>query len=177
MRKLAALLAATPVVISPEARANGGLAPERLTEVRMASGSAANADVPLDALDWFVGDWHGEVFGLNVNHVVFTEVGGQLPGLVRLYNDEGIVLYELSSFFVEGGKLVYRNRLFDAGLNVSPSPTGDIMTRAVVGQGDDIVFFDGITFAKNGDNCAVVSFALPRDDREPQKHSVFFTQR
>ncbi|NRA31537.1 MAG: hypothetical protein HRU11_14905, partial [Parvularculaceae bacterium] len=69
----------------------------------MANSSSVSADVSLSALDWFVGDWHGEVFGLNVNHVVFSQVGGQLPGLVRLYNDEGIVLYELSSFFVEDG--------------------------------------------------------------------------
>ncbi|NRA31138.1 MAG: hypothetical protein HRU11_12860, partial [Parvularculaceae bacterium] len=75
------------------------------------------------------------------------------------------------------GKLVYRNRLFDAGLNVSPGPTGDMMTRAVVGQGDNIVFFDGITFAKNADDCAVVSFVLPSDNGEPQKHSVFFTKQ
>ena len=148
-----------------------------LTEIRVATPGDPASGVVLDDLDWFVGDWIGEVFGLTVNHVVFDQKADQLPGLVRLYNDEGLVLYELSTFLSVDGEMAYRNRLFDPELNVSQGPTGDMQTRMAVGKEGGIVFFDRITFAPNGDDCAVVSFLLPNDAGGLDKHSVFFTRR
>lgn len=149
---------------------------ERLTEVRFEVEGQDTPSVRLSELNWFVGAWRGSVFGLSVEHVVLDEVGEQLPGLVRLFNDETVVLYELSSFVVEEGVLIYRNRLFDAGLSVQQSATGDMMSREVIAAEDGIVFFDGITFAPNGTDCALVSFVLPNAEGVSEKHTVIYTR-
>jgi len=159
------------------AAADCSVAPDLLTEVRLSVDVGEQAVVTLADLQWFVGDWQGSVFGMSVQHLVLEPVSGQMPGLVRLYNDDGVQLYELSSFLLDRGELVYRNRLFDRDLKTSLGPTGEMMTRPALAVEDDVVFFDGITFARNGENCAVVSFILPNQEGRGQKNSVFFEKR
>ena len=128
-------------------------------------------------MTWFEGDWVGYAFGLTVNHVVLDEEAGQLPGIVRLYNDDGIAFYEFSAFLMLEGRLAYRNRLFTGGLDAMESAGGEMMTRFAVAAEEGAVFFDGITFARQNDDCMVVSFRLPSPDGPMDKQIIQFQRR
>ncbi|MEL7488977.1 MAG: DUF6265 family protein [Pseudomonadota bacterium] len=177
-RAASACIAAAVLVCAAGARAQEPCdASEALIpDVRFNNEAPAAERVSLNAMEWFEGVWEGRVFGMNVQHVVLNEAGGQMPGLVRLFDENGLALYELSSFLVVDGQLAYRNRLFDKGLAVQLGPSGDVMTRRALSVDDAAVYFDGITFASLGDDCAVVSFVLPDDQGSLEKHAVFYSR-
>lgn len=153
--------AASVLVLAGEALGACPVPDEALREIRFTAEAEETETVRLSDMGWFEGTWAGEVFGLQVEHVVLSATAGQMPGLVRLHDGDSVAFYELSSFLTEGGQLVYRNRLFTSDLWVQPNGPGQYMTRPAIAAEGSIVFFDGITFAANGPDCAVVSFALP----------------
>ncbi|MEM9838490.1 MAG: DUF6265 family protein [Pseudomonadota bacterium] len=148
-----------------------------MTDVRFSDDHSTAAPSSIELMAWFEGHWIGEVFGLKVEHIVLSASGDDMPGLVRLEGDEGAVIYELSSFLIEDGQLIYRNRLFDPALDVSPGPDGDVMSRSFIAAEEDTVFFDGITFARQNETCSVVSFILAAQDGNPEKHIVRYTRK
>jgi hypothetical protein len=130
----------------------------------------------LRAVDWFVGAWQGEVFGGAVEHIVLPERAGQVPGLVRLWNDSSLSAYELSSFLPVEGSLTYRNRHFGADL-VAWQDRADYVDRPLVAIEGETLYFDGITFAPDGADKAVVAFVLTAEDGSRQKHVVRYKRQ
>jgi len=143
-----------------------------LTEVKFSDGSAAPA-ASLEDIAWFEGLWRGEVFGDRVDHRVMAPEGTQMPGLVRLYADGDTFVYELSAFIEVGRTLTYRNRHFGADLRAFQAAE-DYVDRPLVDIRDGIAYFDGITFAPDGPDHAVVSFVLTADDGSQEKHVVHY---
>jgi len=144
-------------------------------EVRFKAEGEAPPQASLRAVDWFVGAWQGEVFGGSVEHIVLPERANQIPGLVRLWNGEGLSAYELSSFLPVDGSLTYRNRHFGADL-VAWQDRTDYVDRPLVAIEGDTLYFDGITFAPNGTDKAVVAFVLTAEDGTQRKHVVHYTR-
>lgn len=99
--------------------------------------------------------------------------GTQMPGLVRLYADGDTFVYELSAFIEVGRTLTYRNRHFGADLRAFQAAE-DYVDRPLVDIRDGIAYFDGITFAPDGPDHAVVSFVLTADDGSQEKHVVHY---
>jgi hypothetical protein len=149
--------------------------PEAHPEVRFrAEGKPAPA-ATLRALDWFVGSWRGHVFGGDVEHTVLPERAGQMPGLVRLWQDSTLSAYELSSFIPVDGSLTYRNRHFGGDL-VAWQDRGNYVDRPLVAIEGQTLYFDGITFAREGADRAVVAFVLKNEDGSEQTHVVRYTR-
>ena len=145
-----------------------------LTEVRFSDGGAA-PEASLEDIAWFEGLWRGEVFGDRVDHRVMAPEGTQMPGLVRLYADGDTSVYELSAFIEVGSTLTYRNRHFGADLRAFQAPD-DYVDRPLVEIRDGIAWFDGITFASDGPDHAVVSFVLTAEDGSQEKHVVHYNR-
>jgi hypothetical protein len=142
-------------------------------DVRFANMDKASPEASLEEMAWFEGLWVGTVFGGTVEHRVMAAHDGHMPGLVRLRSGEtdAVFLYELSSFSQAGGTLTYRNRLFDPALETVGE--GEAVTdRSLVAIEDGVAFFDGITFAPNGPDGAIVAFVLTDDEGRQTRHVV-----
>jgi hypothetical protein len=161
-----AFLVAACVAASPDRAAID------LTEVKFSDGGAA-PPARLEDIAWFEGLWRGQVFDDRVDHRVMAPEGTQMPGLVRLYAGGDTSVYELSAFMEVGGTLTYRNRHFGADLRAFQAAE-DYVDRPLVDIRDGIAYFDGITFAPDGPDRAVVSFVLTADDGSQQKHVVHY---
>lgn len=142
-------------------------------EVRFAGTDHVPPRATLADIDWFEGDWTGTVFGGPVEHSVMPAHDGHMPGLVRLRSGEtdAVFLYELSSFSEVDGSLTYRNRLFDPALETSGDDES-VTNRVLIAVGDGIVYFDGITFASDGPDRAIVTFILPTPEGPSPQHVV-----
>lgn len=146
-----------------------------LSEVRFADADAPVPAVSLEDAAWFAGAWRGSVFGNTVEHRVEAPVAGQMPGIVTIYNADGVVMYELSSFMFVDGRLTYRNRHFGPDLTAWQEPEGYV-DRPLVAAEEGILFFDGITFAANGPDAAVVTFVLTDEAGQQETHIVNYTR-
>ncbi|MHA6718829.1 DUF6265 family protein [Sphingomonas sp. RS6] len=120
---------------------------------------------------WTEGLWQGEVFGEAVEHRIMAPLGGQMPGLVRLSKDGRLDFYEFSSFLETDGGLTYRNRHFDPSL-VARQDRADYVDRPLLRHDADTLYFDGITFARDGPDAMTVVFQLTDQDGGRTRHVV-----
>ncbi|MGB6231291.1 MAG: DUF6265 family protein [Litorimonas sp.] len=142
-------------------------------EVRFASADHVSPPATLEDMDWFEGYWTGTVFGGPVEHSVMPAHDDHMPGLVRLRSGEtdAVFLYELSSFSEVDGSLTYRNRLFDPALETSGEDE-TVTDRSLIAVEDGVVYFDGITFASDGPDRAIVTFILMTPEGRSPQHVV-----
>ncbi|MGB3457451.1 MAG: DUF6265 family protein [Litorimonas sp.] len=147
-------------------------------EVRFAQTGQVPPQATLDGIAWFEGLWVGTVFGGPVEHRVMPPKNGHMPGLVRLTSGETgeVFLYELSSFSEVDGTLSYRNRLFGPDLGTAGEDE-QVMDRTLVALEDGTAYFDGITFAPDGPDRALVAFVLPDGEGNPTRHVVSYSRR
>lgn len=145
------------------------------TDVRFSTDGQKPPPANLTDLEFFKGLWRGEVFGLTVEHCVMAPTRGQMPGLVRIMSEQGVVMFELSSFIETNGSLTYRNRHFEPDLVAKQEPR-DYVDRPLVAKADGILYFNGITFARLDDERCVVTFVLNDEQGQLQTHIVNYTR-
>jgi hypothetical protein len=120
----------------------------------------------LDIVRWLEGSWQGQLEGSMQEHTVFAPVSGQMPGFVRAWRADGSIwFYEISLFVQVGETLEIRVKHF------SPELAGwegkdEYVRRPLIAFTDKALFFDGITYAKNGPNNHTVYFRIPEGDHK-----------
>lgn len=120
---------------------------------------------------WTEGLWQGSVFGGDVEHRILAPLGGQMPGVVRLSQQGEVTFYEFSAFIARDGTLTYRNRHFDPAL-VAQQDRADFVDRPLLRRDGDTLYFDGITFARDGADAMTVVFELTGSTGERTRHVV-----
>jgi Domain of unknown function (DUF6265) len=104
---------------------------------------------------WLMGDWTGDggLGGSSTEHWS-TPSGGAMPGLYRLVRDGKVVFYELMLITESQGTLALKLKHFNADLT-GWEEKDKMVTFPLVKVTPDRLFFDGLTYAREGDRLRV----------------------
>ena len=136
------------------------------TEVLTWTEGASAPKATLDIVSWLEGSWQGQLEGSMQEHTVFAPVSGQMPGFVRAWRADGSIwFYEISLFAQVGETVEIRLKHFSPELAGWEEKDGYVRRRLVAFT-DKALFFDGITYAKNGPDNHTVYFRIPEGDHK-----------
>lgn len=118
--------------------------------IRLASPGQKVVPATLDDAAWLVGSWQGRMYDMTVEHVVLPEKLDHMPGFVRAVGDTAgeVAFYEISVLVeTEDGTIANRVKHFTHDL-AGWEGQAEFIERRLVELGDDVLYFDGITFEK-----------------------------
>lgn|GEM_PF-1174371 len=138
------------------------------SEVLSWSDGAVSPKAKIDVVRWLEGNWEGKLDDNAQQNMIYAPVSGQMPGFVRAWTKEGMILfYEIEVFAEVGDSIECRVKHFSSEL-VGWEGKDDYIRRRLVAVTDKAVFFDGITFEKDGPDRHIVHFRLPSGGRKGQ---------
>lgn len=148
MHRLAAVvmvLASMPGMAAAQGTEQQGRTPNT---VRLAPGAPGPAARVAD-LRWLAGTWEGEGLGGSVDEVWSEPAGGAMVGYFRLVRDGKPVFYEIMTLIETAGSVEMRLK------HVNPDMTGweeksDFVTFRLVRQDEGGLYFEGLTFRRDG---------------------------
>jgi len=154
------------LVLGPTGYCFAQKAPPLPTEVLTWKEGASAPKATLDIVKWLEGSWQGQLEGTMQEHTVFAPVSGQMPGFVRAWRDDGSIwFYEISLFAQVGETLEIRAKHFSPELAGWEEKDGYVRRRLIAFT-DKALFFDGVTYARNGPDNHTVYFRIPEGDRK-----------
>ena len=124
----------------------------------------SSPEASLDVVQWLEGTWEGDLEGNRVEHVMLSPIVGHLPGFLRAWENQ-VFLYEITQFIQVGNTIEYRTKHFSDELASWEGQNGYVR-HPLITVTEEAVFFDGITFAKDGPNGHVVHFRFSDGERE-----------
>ena len=120
----------------------------------------------LDLVTWLEGSWEGALPEGMQQHIVLAPAADQMPGFARGWTSEGdILFYEINVFTEVGESIEYHVKHVSSELFAWEGQDGFVRHR-LVRFSDEALFFDGITFVKNGPDSHIVYFRIPEGERE-----------
>ena len=137
-------------------------------QVRSLAPGQSSPPATIEVVRWLEGDWEGELEGNAQQNMIYAPVAGHMPGFVRAWTKEGKNLfYEIAVFVESGGSVEYRGKHFTPELS-GWEGKDEFYRRPLVAITDSAVYFDGITFVKDGPDRHTVYFRLPSGERKGQ---------
>lgn len=104
----------------------------------------------LDQVEWMQGNWGGPLENGSQQHVLMARTGDQMPGFAWGWTTDGAVMFYEVNVFVQVGECVeYRVKHMSSELSAWEGQDGFVRHR-LLDFTDDALYFDGITFEKNG---------------------------
>lgn len=112
---------------------------------------SARPKASIEQVDWLVGNWQGTAFGNQFEEVWNPASAGTMVGFFKLFNDEGIVFYELLVLEEEEGSLSLKVKHFGANFHAWEDKE-DYINFKLVKIEADAIHFSGISFYRDGPN-------------------------
>lgn len=142
----AALLVALASLMSTTAGAQAQLTANTL----QLSAGQTSPPATLRDMAWYAGHWKGSGLG-GVNEEIWSAPnGGAMLGMYRLLRDGKPVVYELLTLTERNGSLLLRLKHFGPDLK-GWEERDESMEFPLVAIRDQRIFFEGLTFERNGD--------------------------
>ncbi len=130
----------------------GAGAEEAKVEIKSLVEGGASPQASVSDLSWMIGHWKGEGLGGHSEEVISAPADGQMMGMFRQTTAEGaLMFYEFYLFVEEEGSLVLKIKHFNPDLT-GWEDKGDYAAFPLVALGENAVYFDGLTFALEGDD-------------------------
>lgn len=127
---------------------------------------APKADI--DVVRWLEGKWEGALNNGKQEWTALPPLSGDMPGLGRGWGpDESIWFYEISLFTEVDDSVEFRVKHFSQQLS-GWEGKDEYVRHRLIAVTDEAVFFDGITFAKNGPDAHTVRLRLSDGERKGQ---------
>ncbi len=111
--------------------------------------SSSRPKASIEQVDWLVGDWVGTAFGNRFEEVWNPASAGTMVGFFKLYNDQGVVFYELLVLEEEEGSLSLKVKHFGANFHAWESKE-DFVNFKLVKIEPDAIHFSGLSFYRDG---------------------------
>ena len=154
-------LALAAVLVCSAASAQGQ---EKMTEHTLKLGTGQKSPTAtISDMAWLAGHWVGPALGGEAEEIWSPPKAGSMMGMYRLVRDGKVVFYELQTLVQEGGSLVLRLKHFNPDLTGWEEKQKTVDFR-LVGIGDGIVQFEGMSFHREGDANLTVYLAIEGKD-------------
>ena len=103
----------------------------------------------LDDARWLVGSWTGTAFGKRFEEVWNPPSAGSMVGLFKLFDDDGVAMYEILLLEVEQGTLSLKVKHFNPDFSAWEEKEDHVNFRLVALE-DNALHFGGISFYRRG---------------------------
>lgn len=121
-------------------------------EVRTLAKGARPPAAAIEDIAWLAGRWVGEGLGGVSEEVIAPPMAGQMMGMFRQTKADGsLMFYEFYQFAEEAGSLVLRIKHFNPDFTGWEEKDGYVEFPLVAAE-HGAVYFDGLTFALDGEN-------------------------
>lgn len=111
----------------------------------------SHPEATLDDAHWLVGSWSGTAFGKRFEEVWNAPSAASMVGMFKLFDEDGVSMYELMALTMEEGTLSLKIRHFDADFTAWEERTEDV-TLKLVKKDDDELHFGTISFYRRSDD-------------------------
>jgi hypothetical protein len=133
---------------------------EMMTERTLKLGADAKSPhATISDVAWLAGHWVGPALGGEAEEIWSAPKAGSMMGMYRLVRDGKVVFYELLALVQEGGSLVLRLKHFNPDLTGWEEKQKTVDFR-LVGLGEGIAQFEGMSFHREGDGKLTVYLAI-----------------
>jgi hypothetical protein len=132
-------------------------------------------EATLDDAQWLVGSWAGTAFGKRFEEVWNPPSAGSMVGMFKLFDDDGVAMYELMVVTVESGTLSLKIRHFNPDFTAWEDKTEDVTLRLVKKE-DAALHFGIISFYRRGDD-RIDAYVLFRDGDEVFEQPIAYERR
>jgi hypothetical protein len=137
---------------------------EKMTERTLKLGTGAKSPhATISDVAWLAGHWVGPALGGEAEEIWSPPKAGSMMGMYRLVRDGKVVFYELLTLVQEGGSLVLRLKHFNPDLTGWEEKQKTVDFR-LVGLGEGVVQFEGMSFRREGDGKLTVYLAIEGKD-------------
>jgi hypothetical protein len=111
--------------------------------------SSPRPKASIEQVKWLEGNWLGTAFGNRFEEVWNPASAGTMAGFFKLYNDDGVVFYELLVLEEEEGSLSLKVKHFGANFHAWESKE-DYINFKLVKIEPDAIHFSGLSFYRDG---------------------------
>ncbi|MFT7550881.1 MAG: hypothetical protein ACI9BV_001188 [Rhodothermales bacterium] len=125
--------------------------------------STAGMGMGLDALSLMVGTWTGEGFGGSIDEIWTGAGGGQMHGLFRIVEEDGVVLSEHMVIDLADGRPSLRVKHFSPSFEGWEEKEASV-TFPLIRAEADTLFFGGLTIVRLGDDALKYYLAMGSAD-------------
>lgn len=120
----------------------------------------------IDIVRWLEGDWEGALNSGRQEWTALAPVSGDMPGVGRGWGADGSIwFYEISLFTQVGDSLEFRVKHFSQQF-AGWEKKDEYVRHRLIAVTDEAIFFDGITFVKNGRDAHTVHLRLSDGERK-----------
>jgi hypothetical protein len=134
-------------------------------------------DPPQSSLEdaaWLAGSWTGTAFGKSFEETWNPPSANSMVGLFKLFDEEGVDLYEITLLTVDDGRLSLKVKHFtDEFIAWEDKP--DYVNFKLVKVEEDALHFSGISFYRRDDN-HIDGYIVMNDDGELSEHKLSYTR-
>jgi hypothetical protein len=160
--RVAALLFMSALLVNSYAGEPSSSAPQVLSWTE----GAPRPKATIEAMRWLEGTWEGKLEAATQQHIAFAPISGQMPGFVRAWGPDGkLWFYEIAVLVEVDGSLEFRDKHFSPEL-AGWEEKDAFVRRRLVAMTDQALYFDGITFIKEGPNHHTVYVRIPSGERK-----------
>ena len=103
----------------------------------------------IDQVSWLVGNWVGTAFGNKFEEVWNPASAGSMVGFFKLFNDQGVVFYELLLLKEEEGSLSLKVKHFTEDFHAWETKE-DYVDFKLVKIEENAIHFSGLSFYRDG---------------------------
>lgn len=122
---------------------------------------------------WLTGHWRGLALG-GISEEIWAEpAGGAMMGSYRLVKDGKVVFYELLAIVEEAGSLAVKLKHFHPDLK-GWEEKDEVREFPLVKLSDREIFFDGMTFRRDGKNSVTIFVRIGNKDGSPREEAFVY---
>ncbi len=158
--KLANILLITLMVLS-----TGSLAEEPEANLLRLEDKDENLSAKITDVAWITGQWRGEMFGGLAEEVWNPPFGDTMTGTYTLQKDGKAVFHEIMTIREIDSSLTLRLKHINPDMT-SWEEKDDFVEFALVKIEKDVVYFDGLTLKKDGDNGLTIYMRMQQEGEE-----------
>lgn len=137
---------------------------QKITEHTLKLGPGAQPPhATLADMAWLAGRWVGPAFGGEAEEIWSAPRAGSMMGMYRLVRDGKPIFYEFQTLVEQGGSLMLRLKHFGPDL-IGWEEKERTIDFPLVGLGEGIVQFEGMSFHREGDAKLTVYLAIEGRD-------------
>ena len=126
----------------------------------------------IEAMNWLSGDWIGEGFGGTCQEIWSTPEAYSMMGMFQMILENQVFFYEFCQISEDNGSLILKLKHFDGKLS-GWEEKDETVDFALVKIEDQAVWFDGLTYQKNGDELNVW-VAIEQKDGSVEEGALVF---
>jgi hypothetical protein len=133
-------------------------------QTRQLAAGAKSPPATIADIAWLQGHWVGQALGGDTEEMWMPPQHGVMLGMYRLIKNGKPVFYELLTFSEEGGSLMLNLKHFEPNLT-SWEEKAQSRKFALVAKEPGKLYFEGMTFIRNGDDGITAYVAIDHDGK------------